>query len=122
MKIQIKKTMAILLVALLATMLLVSMASAKTATKDFPAKEEVLTFVKSYQDQSNFIQGVSADSEYYYPEWVWDIWKDKYGDYYISFYYKINDKKYGSIYYDSEGVKISPKNLNLKLVKSYVGD
>jgi hypothetical protein len=122
-KIQIKKTIAVLLVLFLATMLLVSMASAKTAIKDLPTKKEVLTFVRGYQYEDGFVGTVSADSEYYHPEWTWDTWKDQYGFKYISFYYKINSHKYGSIYFDSEGDRISDfSGLKLKLIKSYKGN
>ncbi len=79
MKIQIKKTIAVLLAVLLATTLLVSMASAKTPISGLPAKSEVVSFVNSYQGESNFISTVSADSEAFNPEWTWDIWKDQYG-------------------------------------------
>ena len=123
MKIQIKKTIAVLLAVLLATTLLVSMASAKTPNQDLPAKSEVLSFVNSYQGESDFINTVSADSEAINPEWTWDTWKDKYGFKYISFYYKINSHKYGSIYFDSEGDRISDfSGLKLKLIKSYKGN
>ncbi len=123
MKIQIKKTIAVLLAVLLATTLLVSMASAKTPISGLPAKSEVVSFVNSYQGESNFISTVSADSEAFNPEWTWDIWKDQYGSKYISFYYKINSHKYGSIYYDSDGYRISDfSGLKLKLIKSYKGN
>jgi hypothetical protein len=97
------------------------MASAKTATKDFPSKKEVKDFVTDYQGQEDFIEDVSGDSKRYNPTWPWDIWQDKKGNEYISFYYKINNKKYGSIYYDDEGNQISTKNLKLKLINSYKG-
>ncbi len=48
MKIQIKKTIAVLLAVLLATTLLVSMASAKTPIKDLPTKSEVILFLNGY--------------------------------------------------------------------------
>ncbi len=120
MKIQIKKTISVLLVVLLATMLFVSMASAKTANKDLPTRYEVLNFVDRYQGQDYFVETVSADSEYYHPTWTWDIWKDKYGDKVISFYYKLSYNKYGSIYFDSEGNRLSNVG-KLKLIKSYRG-
>jgi hypothetical protein len=123
MKILIKKTIAVLLAVLLATTLLVSMASAKTPISGLPAKSEVLSFVNSYQGESDFINIVSADSEAINPEWTWDTWKDQYGFKYISFYYKINSHKYGSIYFDSEGDRISDfSGLKLKLIKSYKGN
>ena len=123
MKIQIKRTIAVLLAVLLATTLLASMASAKTQIKDLPPKSEVLSFVNGYQGESDFINIVSADSEAINPEWTWDTWKDQYGFKYISFYYKINSHKYGSIYFDSEGDRISDfSGLKLKLIKSYKGN
>lgn len=119
---RIKKTLAILLVVFLATMLFVSIASAKTANNDLPTRLEVLEFVKSYQGQSNFIETISGDSEYYHPEWKWDIWQDEDGNRVICFYYKINPNRYGSIYFDSEGNQLSKLDLsNLILIKSYVG-
>ena len=122
MKIQIKKTIAVLLVVLLSTMLLVSMASAKTDPKTdltkLPTKSELLTFVNDYQG-SDFVETVSAASESVNPEWPWDIWQDKYGNRYISFYYQ-SKHKYVSIYYNNEG-NIIPKTLKLKLIKSYRG-
>ncbi len=122
MKIQIKKTTAVLLAVLLATMFFVSVASAKTANIDLPTQSEVIKFVNSYQGESNFVEKVSVGAEYYHPEWKWDIWKDQYSNKLISFYYEIDPYRHGSIYYDDEGNRLSDlSGLNLVLVKSYVG-
>jgi hypothetical protein len=122
MKFQTKKTIAIVLAVLLSTTLLVSMASAKTPTSDLPTRSKVLEFVKNYQYESGFVDTVSSDSKVIYPWWPWDTWKDKYKNKYISFYYKISDKKYQSIYFDDFGHIISPKGMNLKLVERYPGE
>jgi hypothetical protein len=121
MKIQTKKTIVVLLAVLLASTLVVSTASAKTPIKNYPSKYEILNFVSYYQGQDNFVNTASYYSKYYNPAWPWDIWQDKHTyDYYISFYYKINDHKYGSIYFDDYGNQVKPGKY-LKLVESYKG-
>jgi hypothetical protein len=121
MKIQTKKTIVVLVAFLLATMLLVSMASAKTADRNLPSKSQILKFISSYRGSGDFVDTVSADSVSVHPSWTWDKWQDEDGNKYISFYYKITNKKHGSIYFDDDGYTISPKNLNLELMDSYQG-
>lgn len=119
MKIQIKKTIVVLLAILLATTLFVSMASAKTQTKDLPYRYEVLEFVGNWQGESDFVNTVSSESQSSNPSWLWDTWRDTDENRYISFYYKINDYKSRSIYFDDEGNVVKPGNW--KLVESYKG-
>lgn len=117
MKIQTKKTIVVLLAVLIATTLLVSMASAKTADKNLPSKSQILSFAKGYKGPG-FVDRFSDATLTYHPAWTWDKWQDDDGNLYISYYYKYGHG-HRSIYFDDDGYVIKPGSW--ELIQSYQG-
>ncbi|GLI13613.1 hypothetical protein MTHERMMSTA1_07390 [Methanosarcina thermophila MST-A1] len=94
------------------------------AAQDLPTKEEITDFIAGIPVTDNYINTVYDAVVNNHPSWNCDIWKDKNGNQLLSLYY-INPssaKGYGSIYINEFGKEVSTAGVELKLVKSYVGE
>jgi hypothetical protein len=111
MKIQIKKTIVVLLAVLLVSTFVVSTASAHTADKNLPSKSSIMSYAKLYAG-SDFVDRFASATLADHPSWTWDKWQDEYGNKYISYYYKTSGG-HGSIYFNDEGKVKKAKNLEL---------
>lgn len=92
--------------------------------KELPQKQELDNFTASLGKSSYFTNIATIDAINQHPTWPHDVWANKKGDFYISFYYANNESSqgYSSVYYDDYGNKL-PSNcrIALELIEPYYG-
>lgn len=113
---------------LLTTLLILFVLSTSTASaqiiKELPTKTELENFTTSLTQNADYIDNATLQTIAQHPTWPHDVWRDKQGNYYKSFYYSDigSDKGYTSVYYDSCGKKLrSVCNIDFELVYAYPG-
>lgn len=92
--------------------------------KELPTQPELENFTASLPQNADYIDNATLQAIAQHPTWPHDVWKDKKGNYYKSYYYSnINSGKgYSSVYYDSCGKKLkSVCNIDFELVYAYPG-
>lgn len=90
--------------------------------KEIPTKVDLDTFISTLPDSSNFVNVSANESKRLHPTWPHDVWVDSREEYYISFYYKVQDVEYKSIYYDNCGNKLGKMcGIELSLFAPYYG-
>ena len=92
--------------------------------KELPQQIELENFTASVESENYWTNIATLDAIDQHPTWPHDVWMDKEGEFYISFYYADSNSTngYTSVYYDDYGSKLGAVcGIKFKLVEAYPG-
>lgn len=112
---------------LILALLVCSTASAETANKDLPTKQELISFLQTVPiNENSYTDTVFNQLVSEHPTWKCDVWTDKTGSKLASLYYTDPEstKGYGSIYMNDRGSDVTGTlcNPGCTLEKSWLGE